>query len=171
MSDSQVRKGLNGVISDYTSISKVMPESNSLTYRGYAVEDLVENCSFEEVIYLLWFGELPTTEQLRTFNTTGRSYRSLDAGLISLIHSLPNTCHPMDVLRTAVSYMGTFDPDPFTRDADHIRSIDTTCLRSFPWWLPWISAGEVGKRSSHLTTTKVSLRISYPWCLAMMMVL
>ncbi|PNK21871.1 hypothetical protein CBR55_34120, partial [Bacillus thuringiensis] len=61
MSDSQVRKGLNGVISDYTSISKVMPESNSLTYRGYAVEDLVENCSFEEVIYLLWFGELPTT--------------------------------------------------------------------------------------------------------------
>ncbi|WP_031511627.1 citrate/2-methylcitrate synthase, partial [Corynebacterium glutamicum] len=143
MSDSQVRKGLNGVISDYTSISKVMPESNSLTYRGYAVEDLVENCSFEEVIYLLWFGELPTTEQLRTFNTTGRSYRSLDAGLISLIHSLPKTCHPMDVLRTAVSYMGTFDPDPFTRDADHIRSIGHNLLAQ----LPMVVAMDIRRRS------------------------
>ena len=48
-----VRKGLYGVIADYTTVSKVMPETNSLTYRGYAVQDLVENCSFEEVFYLL----------------------------------------------------------------------------------------------------------------------
>lgn len=50
---TDVRKGLYGVIADYTAVSKVMPETNSLTYRGYAVEDLVENCSFEEVFYLL----------------------------------------------------------------------------------------------------------------------
>ena len=49
----EVRKGLYGVIADYTSVSKVMPETNSLTYRGYAVQDLVEHCSFEEVAYLL----------------------------------------------------------------------------------------------------------------------
>lgn len=127
-----VRKGLYGVISDYTAISKVMPETNSLTYRGYPVQDLVEHCSFEEVIYLLWHGELPTTAQLREFNTRGRSYRSLDPGLISLIHSLPLNCHPMDVLRTAVSYMGTKDPDPFTRDVAHVMRIGHNLLAQLP---------------------------------------
>lgn len=132
MSEEQVRKGLHGVISDYTSISKVMPESNSLTYRGYPVDKLVDSCSFEEVIYLLWFGELPTEEQLRQFNKRGRSFRSLDAGVISLIHALPTTCHPMDVLRTAVSYLGTQDPDAFTRDAEHIRNIGHNLLAQLP---------------------------------------
>ncbi|ANE03362.1 bifunctional 2-methylcitrate synthase/citrate synthase [Corynebacterium crudilactis] len=143
MPKREVHKGLNGVISDYTSISKVMPESNSLTYRGYRVQDLVDTCSFEEVIYLLWFGELPTVEQLRSFNKCGRSYRSLDAGLISLIHSLPTDCHPMDVLRTAVSYMGTFDPDPFTRDADHIRNIGHNLMAQ----LPMVVAMDIRRRS------------------------
>ena len=128
----EVRKGLYGVVSDYTAISKVMPETNSLTYRGYAVQDLVENCSFEEVIYLLWNGELPTADQLREFNTRGRSYRTLDAGLISLIHSLPRDCHPMDVLRTAVSYMGTKDPEPFTTSADHVLRIGHNLLAQLP---------------------------------------
>lgn len=127
-----VRKGLNGVIADYTGVSKVMPETNSLTYRGYAVQDLVENCSFEEVSYLLWNGELPTADQLTEFNKKGRSYRSLDAGLISLIHSLPTDCHPMDVLRTAVSYMGTKDPDAFTSDTEHITTIGHRLLAQLP---------------------------------------
>ncbi len=130
--NTEVRKGLYGVISDYTAISKVMPETNSLTYRGYPVQELVEHCSFEEVIYLLWYGELPTAEELRVFNGRGRSYRTLDAGLISLIHSLPLTCHPMDVLRTAVSYMGTKDPDPFTRDAVHVTRIGHNLLAQLP---------------------------------------
>ena len=63
----EVRKGLYGVIADYTAVSKVMPETNSLTYRGYAVQDLVAECSFEEVFYLLWNGELPTEEQLAAY--------------------------------------------------------------------------------------------------------
>ena len=56
----EVRKGLVGVYADESSVSKVMPETNSLTYRGYAVQDLCENSSFIEVAYLLWNGELPT---------------------------------------------------------------------------------------------------------------
>ncbi|ALC05160.1 2-methylcitrate synthase 1 [Corynebacterium deserti GIMN1.010] len=143
MTEPDVRKGLNGVIADYTGVSKVMPESNSLTYRGYPVQDLVEHCSFEEVVYLLWFGELPTAEQLSEFNARGRSYRSLDAGLIALIHSLPKDCHPMDVLRTAVSYMGTFDPDAFTRDTDHIYSIGHHLLAQ----LPMVVAMDIRRRA------------------------
>lgn len=127
-----VRKGLYGVIADYTAVSKVMPETNSLTYRGYAVEDLVDNCSFEEVFYLLWHGELPTAQQLAEFNERGRSYRCLDAGLISLIHSLPKEAHPMDVMRTAVSYMGTKDSEYFTTDSEHIRKVGHTLLAQLP---------------------------------------
>lgn len=129
---TDVRKGLYGVIADYTAVSKVMPETNSLTYRGYAVEDLVDNCSFEEVFYLLWHGELPTAQQLAEFNERGRSYRSLDAGLISLIHSLPKEAHPMDVMRTAVSYMGTKDSEYFTTDSEHIRKVGHTLLAQLP---------------------------------------
>ena len=53
----EIKKGLVGVYADVSAVSKVMPETNSLTYRGYAVQDLCENCSFEEVAYLLWEGE------------------------------------------------------------------------------------------------------------------
>ncbi|WP_080796305.1 bifunctional 2-methylcitrate synthase/citrate synthase [Corynebacterium pacaense] len=129
---TEVRKGLYGVIADYTGVSKVMPESNSLTYRGYPVQELVEHCSFEEVVYLLWNGELPTASELEEFNARGRSYRSLDPGLISLIHSLPVDCHPMDVLRTSVSYLGTKDPDQFTTGSEHIQHVGHSLLAQLP---------------------------------------
>jgi 2-methylcitrate synthase len=64
MSD-EIKKGLVGVISDETKVSKVMPEINSLTYRGYAVQDLAEECSFEEVAYLLLYGELPNKKTIK----------------------------------------------------------------------------------------------------------
>lgn len=121
--EQKIYKGLAGVLADYTAVSKVMPETNSLTYRGYPVQDLVENCSYEEVTYLLWNGELPTAEQLAEHNAAGRSYRELDPGLVAAVHSLPETCHPMDVVRTAVSYLGTKDPELFTPDSDHIRLV------------------------------------------------
>jgi 2-methylcitrate synthase len=71
MSD-EIKKGLVGVISDETKVSKVMPEINSLTYRGYAVQDLAEECSFEEVAYLLLYGELPNKKQLEKFDKEER---------------------------------------------------------------------------------------------------
>lgn len=128
----EIRKGLYGVVADYTAVSKVVPETNSLTYRGYPVQELCEHCSFEEVAYLLWNGELPDAQQLAEFNRRGRSYRSLDAGLISLIHSLPTDCHPMDVMRTVVSYMGTKDPEHFTPDTDHITHVGHNLLAQLP---------------------------------------
>lgn len=108
--ESAVHKGLAGVVVDTTAISAVVPETNSLTYRGYAVQDLCAHCSFEEVAYLLWNGELPTPAQLQRFQVRERAHRRADRSLMSLLAKLPDTCHPMDVVRTVVSYLGSEDP-------------------------------------------------------------
>ncbi|GAB2752365.1 bifunctional 2-methylcitrate synthase/citrate synthase [Sinomonas soli] len=106
----EIKKGLAGVVVDYTAISKVNPETNSLLYRGYPVQELAARCSFEEVAYLLWHGELPTPEQLAEFEARERSGRALDPLLKRLIDELPATCHPMDVCRTAASVQGARHP-------------------------------------------------------------
>ncbi|MFB8004017.1 bifunctional 2-methylcitrate synthase/citrate synthase [Nocardia sp. NPDC056000] len=105
-----IYKGLAGVVVDTTAISKVVPETNSLTYRGYAVQDLAANCSFEQVAYLLWYGELPNDTQLAQFLQQERASRRADRSLLSLVTKLPENCHPMDVVRTAISYLGAEDP-------------------------------------------------------------
>lgn len=102
-------KGLAGVITDDTAISKVMPESNSLTYRGYRVQDLCETCTFEEVAYLMVNGELPDSTQLRAFTDKERDYRRLTDDLKAVIEKFPKDAHPMDSLRTGVSFLGMED--------------------------------------------------------------
>lgn len=103
----QIFKGLDGVTVDKTAISKVMPETNSLTYRGYAVQDLCAYCSFEEVAYLLWNGDLPNRKQLNAFKRKERRQRELSKDHIAVIRKFPKFAHPMDTIRTAVSYLGT----------------------------------------------------------------
>jgi 2-methylcitrate synthase len=110
MTDPQIYKGLAGVAVDYTAVSKVNPETNSLLYRGYPVQELAANCSFEEVAYLLWFGELPDAQQLAAFETRERAGRALSPVVKRVVDDLPVTAHPMDVLRTAVSVLGAIDP-------------------------------------------------------------
>ncbi|MGN5236267.1 bifunctional 2-methylcitrate synthase/citrate synthase [Rhodococcus sp. SJ-3] len=105
-----IYKGLAGVVVDTTAISKVVPETNSLTYRGYAVQDLAAHCSFEQVAYLLWNGELPTDAELALFMQRERAERRADRSLLALVAKLPESCHPMDVVRTAISYLGAEDP-------------------------------------------------------------
>jgi citrate synthase len=106
----EIHRGLAGVVVDTTTISNVVPETNSLTYRGYPVQELCANCSFEEVAYLIWNGELPDAAQLQEFTARERSQRELTRSTIGLIEKLPDTCHPMDVLRTAVSWLGAENP-------------------------------------------------------------
>ena len=113
MSD-EIKKGLMGVTVDETAISKVMPEINSLTYRGYAAQDLCAKCKFEEVAYLILNGELPNKKQLKDFEKQESKERKLSKSLVSAIKSIPKTAHPMDVARTAVSIMGLEDKE--TRD-------------------------------------------------------
>ena len=98
-----------GVTVDETSISKVMPEINSLTYRGYAAQDLCTNCDFEEVAYLILNGELPNKNQLQKFVKQERNERKLSKTLLNVIKEMPKKSHPMDVARTAVSVMGLED--------------------------------------------------------------
>ena len=112
MSDESpvIYRGLDGVVVDTTSISKVLPEINSLVYRGYPVQELAEQCSFEEVAWLIWHGELPIASELKSFQADERARRNLSPTLLDVIRKCPHTAHPMDVLRTAVSFLGTEDP-------------------------------------------------------------
>ncbi len=106
MSGVEIKKGLEGVVVDESAVSKVMPETNSLTYRGYPVQDLADNCSFEEVAYLLWNNELPNKNALATFTEAERSQRQLSKGMLDSIRLYPKSAHPMDTVRSAVSYLG-----------------------------------------------------------------
>jgi len=106
----KIFKGLAGVVVDTTAVSKVNPDTNSLLYRGYPVQELAAQCNFEEVAYLLWHGELPTEAQLNEFETRERGLRHLNPVVRRVIDELPLTAHPMDVVRTAVSVIGASDP-------------------------------------------------------------
>ncbi len=118
MSDeSNIHRGLDGVVVDTTAISKVMPEINSLVYRGYPVQELAEHCSFEEVAWLIWHGELPNANQLVEFQKAERSQRDISKDLLAVIQKSPRTAHPMDVLRTAVSFLGSEDAELDKTDA------------------------------------------------------
>jgi len=110
MSD-EIKKGLLGIVVDETEVSKVMPEINSLTYRGYAAQDLCAKCKFEEVAYLILNGELPNKKQLKQFEKQERKERKLSKTILEDIKRFPKKAHPMDVARTAVSIMGLEDKD------------------------------------------------------------
>jgi 2-methylcitrate synthase len=110
MSDD-IKKGLLGIVVDKTEISKVMPEINSLTYRGYAAQDLCASCKFEEVAYLILNKELPNKKQLKKFEKEETKERALSKNLINILKNIPKKSHPMDVARTAVSVMGLEDKE------------------------------------------------------------
>ncbi|HIW61668.1 MAG TPA: bifunctional 2-methylcitrate synthase/citrate synthase [Candidatus Stackebrandtia excrementipullorum] len=105
-----MHKGLAGVVVDETAISYVNQETNSLTYRGYPVQQLTKRCSFEEVAYLILHGELPDASQLERFTAAERAGRGLPRSLTDTLRRLPESSHPMDALRTAVSHIGAEDP-------------------------------------------------------------
>ena len=120
----EIKKGLLGIVVDETEVSKVMPEINSLTYRGYAAQDLCAKCKFEEVAYLILNGELPTKKQLKKFEKEERKERKLSKTLLDDIKKFPKKAHPMDVARTVVSILGLEDKE--TKDnspAANIRKV------------------------------------------------
>ena len=110
VTNEEVHKGLDGVYADTTAVSMVNPATNSLTYRGYPVQELAARCTFEEVAYLLWHGELPTADQIAEQNKAERAQRALDPKTLEILLGLPTTAHPMDTLRTATSLIGANDP-------------------------------------------------------------
>ncbi len=107
----EIKKGLLGIVVDETTISHVVPELSTLTYRGYTVQELCDKCDFEEVAYLVLNGDLPNKKQLKQFIKNERSERKLSKQILTNIQKMPKNAHPMDVIRTCVSLMALEDKD------------------------------------------------------------
>ena len=103
--------GLRGQVAGKTALSTVGKSGAGLTYRGYDVQDLAANCQFEEVAYLIFFGELPNTEQLATYKAKLKGLRSLPVALKEVLERIPASAHPMDVMRTGASMLGNLETE------------------------------------------------------------
>ncbi len=108
-------KGLEGVVALESGISSII--GTQLTYRGISIDELAENASFEEVVYLLWFSKLPNRHELDDLSSKLRASADLPAPVLDMIVNFPKNIHPMDALRTAVSALALYDPD--TADMSH----------------------------------------------------
>ncbi len=104
------KEGLEGVVAARSSISLIRGDEGMLAYRGYPIEELAENSNFEEVVYLLWRGDLPSSRQFGEFATQMRAARSVPSGVLEMTAACA-TAHPIDSLRTAVSMLPGWDPD------------------------------------------------------------
>ncbi|MEO8953142.1 MAG: citrate synthase [Ktedonobacteraceae bacterium] len=105
-SNKPKKGGLEGIVAASTALSKVEGTAGRLIYRGYNIHDLARTTSFEEVAHLLWFGHLPTTTELANLKAQLAAQRTLPEAVVQVIHALPATAEPMDVLRTATSAWG-----------------------------------------------------------------
>ncbi len=120
MSDPVIARGLEGIIANESKLSDVQGKEGKLYYLGYEIDDLVENTSFEEVLYLLHCGKLPNRSELHALNTKLREQRSLPKGVIEFLRNAPKDAGPMDVIRTGVSMLGLYD----TRGDDQNRDLN-----------------------------------------------
>ncbi len=121
--------GLRGQVAGKTSLSTVGKSGSGLTYRGYDVSELAEQCIFEEVAYLLLYGELPTQTQLDEYKATLKQLRDLPQALKDVLERIPQDAHPMDVLRTGCSMLGNLEPeDSFEQQLDKTNRM----LSAFP---------------------------------------
>ncbi len=111
MSEVPLHIGLRGIYVSKSSLSYIDGAAGKLIYRGYAIEDLAEKASYEEVLYLLWFGKLPNKKELEDIKTFMAEEREIPEQVVEVISKLPKDTHPMDVLRTGVSALSGFDPD------------------------------------------------------------
>lgn len=122
-------RGLEGVIALDTSICFIDGQAGELLYRGYEIDDLARNASFEEVAYLLWKGDLPTQAQLDELHGQLRAERAIQPELVDhLRHHTPPGTNPMAALRTAVSMMAAYDPeaDDMSPEANYRKSVRLT---------------------------------------------
>ena len=128
----QVQAGLEGVIASTSSVSFVDGQEGRLLYRGYDIHDLAAHSSFEEVVYLLWHGELPTRPQLETFRRSLGASRALHPDVGRLLASLPRATDPMDIVRTVVSALGLYDPEVHDHSLESNRRKAARLVGQFP---------------------------------------
>ncbi|MCE9543578.1 MAG: citrate synthase, partial [Verrucomicrobia bacterium] len=107
-----IAKGLEGIVANSTALSDVRGEEGILIYAGYNINELAGKVSYEEVVYLLWHGELPNKVQLEALHHELGSQRELPQGVIDFILGAPKDSNPMDIIRTGVSMLGLYDKVP-----------------------------------------------------------
>ncbi len=120
-----VAKGLEGIVANSTAISDVRGDIGQLIYAGYDINELAGKASFEEIIHLLWHGELPTQSQLDALTSKLRAQRALPQGVIDFLQAAPKDASPMDVIRTGVSLLGLYDQETGP-EANYHRAINIT---------------------------------------------
>jgi 2-methylcitrate synthase len=128
----RARPGLDGVIVGATAISHTIVNEKRLIYRGYSVDELAQHCSFEETVYLLWNGALPTAGELRSFCEEERAQRQLSAQLVSTLAMSPRRAHPMDSLRTGVSFLAEEDDRASRNEASESARKAMSLLAKIP---------------------------------------
>ena len=109
-------KGLEGVVATTSSICYIDGDQGVLAYRGIDIHELADNSTFEETCYLLWFGHLPSRQELSDLTKRLAEERKLNPAIIQLMREYPKTALPMDVLRTTVSMLSSFDADEKSND-------------------------------------------------------
>jgi citrate synthase len=120
-------RGLEGVVANTTRLSDVVGDKGQLIYCGYDINELAGHVSYEEVVYLLWNNKLPNRAELVRCQETLRAQRELPEGVVEFLKNAPKDAPPMDVIRTAVSMLGLYDPD---LDKEETREVNLHRARS-----------------------------------------
>lgn len=147
MSEFKPKKSvaLSGVVAGNTAICTVGRNGNDLHYRGYDIADLAKNCQFEEVAYLLIYGHLPNQDELANYIKKLKTLRDLPPQVRVVLEQLPATTHPMDVIRTGVSALGTIEPEHDGHSAIGAQAIADRLIAATPsmlcYWYHYVNNG------------------------------
>ena len=145
--------GLRGQVAGNTALSTVGKTGKGLTYRGYAIEELAEKATFEEVAYMLLYGSLPTQSEYDTYSAKLKSFRSLPDALKEVLERIPQTAHPMDVMRTGCSMLGNLEPEgDFSNQNDTADRILASMSSIITYWYRYSHDGvKVNTATDHET--------------------
>ncbi len=121
MATAVASKGLEGIVATTSSICWIDGDAGVLSYRGIDIHELATHSTFEETTYLLWFGKLPTKDELAAFSAELAAARSIDPKIVEFLRTVPTAATPMEVLRTAVSLLSMYDADE--NDSSHDANV------------------------------------------------
>ena len=135
--------GLRGQVAGQTALCTVGTQGSGLNYRGYDVDDLAENCIFEEVAHLILKGHLPTQAELDAYQAKLAPLRELPSSLKAVLELIPAEAHPMDVMRTGVSMLGNLEPETsFDQQADTVDRVLAALPAIVVYWYRFAKDGE-----------------------------
>lgn len=130
--ETPTARGLENVVVASTKLSAIDGTAGRLSYAGYDIHSLAEQATFEEVFYLLWYGELPNAEQLRGFNARLLAERSLSQAELELVRNTPRSGHGMDALRTMVSALAQLDERAADTSPENVERIGLRIAAKMP---------------------------------------